>query len=37
VGMGSQLITKKIIAEKQFDVLTESVKNAMSIIQKLRG
>ncbi|KJD31108.1 keto-deoxy-phosphogluconate aldolase, partial [Tamlana nanhaiensis] len=37
VGMGSQLISKDIIANKDFDKLTQSVANALSIIKKLRS
>ena len=36
VGMGSQLISKDIIASKNFGKLTEMVKSSLSIISKLR-
>lgn len=36
VGMGSQLITKDIIAEKNYDVLKSKVAEAMQIISRLR-
>ena len=35
VGMGSQLITKDVIADKNFGKLTELVKSSLSIISKL--
>ena len=37
VGMGSQLISKDILAERKLDELTQRVKNALSIIEKLRS
>jgi 2-dehydro-3-deoxyphosphogluconate aldolase/(4S)-4-hydroxy-2-oxoglutarate aldolase len=37
VGMGSQLITKDIIENNKFDVLTEKVKEALAIIRKLKA
>ena len=36
VGMGSQLITKDIIASDNYDLLTEKVKEALKIVQKFR-
>lgn len=36
VGMGSQLISKEILTNKDFDTLTANVKNALEIIQKLK-
>ncbi len=36
VGMGSQLITKEVIQNKDFDQLEQKVKNAISIVQKLK-
>ncbi|MEK6482334.1 bifunctional 4-hydroxy-2-oxoglutarate aldolase/2-dehydro-3-deoxy-phosphogluconate aldolase [Catalinimonas sp. 4WD22] len=36
VGMGSKLITKEIIAEKDFAGLTEKVKEAIDIVKSLR-
>ncbi len=37
VGMGSQLISKDIIANKDYAKLEQDVKNAMEIIKKVRG
>jgi len=37
VGMGSQLISKEIIANKDYDKLEQDVANALSIIKKLRN
>lgn len=36
VGMGSQLITKDIIAEGNYDALTEKVKQAFEILEQIR-
>ncbi|MFZ4549541.1 MAG: bifunctional 4-hydroxy-2-oxoglutarate aldolase/2-dehydro-3-deoxy-phosphogluconate aldolase [Bacteroidales bacterium] len=36
VGMGSQLITKDIIKNSSYDVLTQKVKETLAIIQKYR-
>ena len=36
VGMGSQLISKEILATKDFETLEATVKNAMSIIKSVR-
>ncbi|MCG8391422.1 MAG: bifunctional 4-hydroxy-2-oxoglutarate aldolase/2-dehydro-3-deoxy-phosphogluconate aldolase [Cytophagales bacterium] len=36
VGMGSKLITKDILQEDKYDQLTETVKNALAIIQKVK-
>ena len=36
VGMGSQLITKEIVANKDFKELTEKVKEVIEIISKLK-
>ena len=36
VGMGSKLITKDIFLENKYDELTETVKNALSIIKKYK-
>ncbi len=36
VGMGSQLITPEIIAQKDYDTLQQVSRNAMEIIQKLK-
>jgi len=37
VGMGSQLISKEIIANKQYSKLTQDVKNALALIEKIRS
>ncbi|WP_223548017.1 bifunctional 4-hydroxy-2-oxoglutarate aldolase/2-dehydro-3-deoxy-phosphogluconate aldolase [Aestuariivivens sp. NBU2969] len=37
VGMGSQLITKTIIAAKNFKKLQQDVKDALALIKKVRG
>ena len=37
VGMGSQLITKEITAEGNFDLLTTRVKEALAIVKKIKG
>lgn len=37
VGMGSQLFDNKLIAENQWDVITEKVQSTFQIIKKLRG
>ncbi len=37
VGMGSQLISKDILAEGKFKELTQKVENALTIIEKLRS
>lgn len=36
VGMGSQLITKEILAQKNYDVLKDNVRQAIDIISKLK-
>ncbi|MCB4807552.1 bifunctional 4-hydroxy-2-oxoglutarate aldolase/2-dehydro-3-deoxy-phosphogluconate aldolase, partial [Tamlana sp. 62-3] len=36
VGMGSQLISKEIVANQDFDTLTKKVASALSIIKDLR-
>lgn len=36
VGMGSKLITKDILQQDKYDQLTETVKNALAIIQKVK-
>ncbi|MCB0473389.1 MAG: bifunctional 4-hydroxy-2-oxoglutarate aldolase/2-dehydro-3-deoxy-phosphogluconate aldolase, partial [Flavobacteriaceae bacterium] len=36
VGMGSQLISKEILANKDFEGLTKKVKEALAIIKKVR-
>ena len=36
VGMGSKLISKEVLANKDFTGLTETVKNALALIQKTR-
>ena len=36
VGMGSKLISKEIIEERNFDELTRAVQNTLKIIQQLR-
>ena len=36
VGMGSQLISKEILATKDFKTLEATVKNAMNIIKSVR-
>ena len=36
VGMGSQLISKEIIANKDYNLLKETVANALQIIKKLK-
>ena len=36
VGMGSKLITKEVIANQDYDTLTATTQEAMSIIQRLR-
>jgi len=36
VGMGSQLISKEIIANKEYDMLAQDVKNALEIIKSIR-
>jgi len=36
VGMGSQLISKEIIANKDYDRLTQDVKNVLEIIKEVR-
>jgi len=36
VGMGSQLISKEILASKNYTKLTQDVKNALEIIKKVR-
>ena len=36
VGMGSKLITKDILKNNEFDVITEKVKEALSIISNIR-
>ncbi|MCG8700128.1 MAG: bifunctional 4-hydroxy-2-oxoglutarate aldolase/2-dehydro-3-deoxy-phosphogluconate aldolase, partial [Bacteroidales bacterium] len=36
VGMGSKLVTKEIIANQDFDLLTQNVKNALEIIGKVK-
>ena len=37
VGMGSQLISKEIIAAKDYNKLRQDVKNALALIKKVRG
>ena len=37
VGMGSQLISKDILASKDFVKLKSDVKTALAIIKKVRG
>ena len=37
VGMGSQLISKTIIATKDFEKLQQDVKDALALIKKVRG
>lgn len=37
VGMGSKLFTKEVVADKNYKLLTENVKKALSTIQELRG
>ncbi|WP_223552257.1 bifunctional 4-hydroxy-2-oxoglutarate aldolase/2-dehydro-3-deoxy-phosphogluconate aldolase [Aestuariivivens sp. NBU2969] len=37
VGMGSQLISKDIIAAKDYNKLRQDVKNALALIKKVRG
>lgn len=37
VGMGSQLISKVILANKDFEKLTQNVKNSLEIIKKLKN
>ena len=37
VGMGSQLISKDIIANKEYTKLTQDVKNALEIIKSVRN
>ena len=37
VGMGSQLISKEIIANKDYSKLTQDVKNALALIEKVRS
>jgi 2-dehydro-3-deoxyphosphogluconate aldolase/(4S)-4-hydroxy-2-oxoglutarate aldolase len=37
VGMGSQLISKDIIANKDYAKLEQDVKNAMALIKEVRG
>ncbi|MBX2842009.1 MAG: bifunctional 4-hydroxy-2-oxoglutarate aldolase/2-dehydro-3-deoxy-phosphogluconate aldolase [Flammeovirgaceae bacterium] len=37
VGMGSQLITKDIIADSNYAKLTDLVKNALAIVKKIKG
>ncbi|KJD36914.1 keto-deoxy-phosphogluconate aldolase [Tamlana sedimentorum] len=37
VGMGSQLISKEIVANQDFDTLTKKVASALSIIKNLRS
>ncbi len=36
VGMGSKLISKEILAKKDFDLLTKNVKNTLDLIQILK-
>ena len=36
VGMGSKLISKEIIANKDYAKLTQDVKDALAIIEKVR-
>jgi 2-dehydro-3-deoxyphosphogluconate aldolase/(4S)-4-hydroxy-2-oxoglutarate aldolase len=37
VGMGSQLFTKEIIAEKNWTLLEKNVVEALDIVKKLRS
>jgi 2-dehydro-3-deoxyphosphogluconate aldolase/(4S)-4-hydroxy-2-oxoglutarate aldolase len=37
VGMGSQLFTKEIMAEKNWSLLEKNVAEALEIIKKLKG
>ena len=37
VGMGSRLITSKVIKEKNFSLLEETVREAVSILKEVRG
>ena len=37
VGMGSNLVSKEVLANKDFAGLTETVKNALALIQEIRG
>jgi len=37
VGMGSQLISKEIIANKEYTKLTQDVKNALALIEEIRS
>ena len=37
VGMGSQLISKEIIANKDYSKLTQDVKNALALIEEVRS
>jgi 2-dehydro-3-deoxyphosphogluconate aldolase/(4S)-4-hydroxy-2-oxoglutarate aldolase len=37
VGMGSKLITEKILADKDYNTLTNSAKDVLQIIQSLRN
>ena len=36
VGMGSNLVSKEVLANKDFAGLTETVKNALALIQEIR-
>jgi len=36
VGMGSKLISEKLIAEQNFSELTVATKNALNIIKSIR-
>ncbi len=36
VGMGSQLISKEIVSQRQFDLLTDQVQTTLSIIESLK-
>jgi 2-dehydro-3-deoxyphosphogluconate aldolase/(4S)-4-hydroxy-2-oxoglutarate aldolase len=37
VGMGSQLISKDILANKSYDELSKNVKDTLALIQTLKG
>lgn len=36
VGMGSQLITKEVLSNKNFDLLEETVRNAIALVNQIR-